>query len=309
MAEVLVPGGGWTFDGDLLRIVLGSVRRADQLRRARGEITVPVVAIAGVTFSPGRRAELRLRLRDGADPFLQVGGGLLSDQFDPYRLAIPASSGGAAEYLVDEIRNTLTIEQVPPGAVDHYLVAGPAVPLSARADDGVASFDGSHVRLEWTRWASPAKTLAGPQLISLDAITGLEWSPMTATRTGFLRFNVRDNAPRPAQEDPACLTWGAMRRNRWGSFVSVKTKAQAMGGTTSMVAAAVAARLPHPYRTSDTAAITEIPPGRQPAVGPDRADHDALLRRLRELGTLRDEGMLTDDEHKAAKQAVLRQFY
>jgi hypothetical protein len=308
MAEVLVPDGSWTFDGDLVRIVLDPGRRGREFRRARGDIAVPVLAIAGVTYSPGRHGGLRLRVRDGADPFLQVGGGQLRDQFDPYRLAIPSSSTGAAEYLVDELRNALTIEQVPPGAVDHYLVAGPAVPLTARADDGVATFDGSHLRLEWTGWASPAKRAAGPQQISLDAIERVEWSPMAGTRGGLLRFAVRGTAPRAAHDDPTSLTWGAVRRNRWGSFASVKTASQAMGGTTSLVAAAVAARLPHPYRTFDTTSLPVLPPGAEAAADPEPGDHDALSRRLRELRKLRDEGLLSDDEHEAAKQSVLRQL-
>lgn len=152
MAEVRVPSGTCTFDGDLLRIVLGDDRRARTLRQARGELAVPASAIAGVTYSPGRHAQLRLRLREGADPFLQIGGQQIRERFDPYRLLVPTDAGGAAEYLVDEVRNALTIEQVPASPTDHYLVDAPAVPLTTRADDGIASFDGSHLRLEWTRW-------------------------------------------------------------------------------------------------------------------------------------------------------------
>lgn len=105
-----MSSGTWAFDGDLLRIVLGPGRRARTLRQARGELAVPVTAIAGVTYRPGRHAQLRLRLREGADPFLQIGGGQISDWFDPYRLAVPTEASGAAEYLVDEVRNALMIE-------------------------------------------------------------------------------------------------------------------------------------------------------------------------------------------------------
>ncbi|HEX2316000.1 MAG TPA: SHOCT domain-containing protein, partial [Thermomonospora sp.] len=37
-------------------------------------------------------------------------------------------------------------------------------------------------------------------------------------------------------------------------------------------------------------------------------EHDALLRRLRELGELHREGVLTDEEFATAKQALLRRF-
>ena len=37
-------------------------------------------------------------------------------------------------------------------------------------------------------------------------------------------------------------------------------------------------------------------------------DHDALLRRLRELGELRRTGVLSDEEFTLAKQAVLKRM-
>ncbi|NEC23774.1 SHOCT domain-containing protein, partial [Streptomyces parvus] len=43
----------------------------------------------------------------------------------------------------------------------------------------------------------------------------------------------------------------------------------------------------------------------EPAAAP-AGDHDALLRRLRELGELHQAGVLTDEEFSTAKQAVLR---
>lgn len=38
------------------------------------------------------------------------------------------------------------------------------------------------------------------------------------------------------------------------------------------------------------------------------ADHDGLLRRLRELGELHSTGVLTDDEFALAKKAILDRF-
>ncbi|MEU0779011.1 SHOCT domain-containing protein, partial [Streptomyces sp. NPDC006135] len=49
-------------------------------------------------------------------------------------------------------------------------------------------------------------------------------------------------------------------------------------------------------------------PGDSPPVAPAEDDHDALLRRLRELGELHRTGVLTDDEFTAAKQAVLKRM-
>ena len=71
----------------------------------------------------------------------------------------------------------------------------------------------------------------------------------------------------------------------------------------ALVAAAVQARLPHPA----------APAPKQPtAPAPERPapeeDHDALLRRLRELGDLHRSGVLTDEEFTMAKQAVLKRI-
>ncbi|NDL60575.1 DUF4429 domain-containing protein [Phytoactinopolyspora mesophila] len=291
MNEVIVRDGTWTFDGELVRIVPGQDRQVHHLRQALGELTVPLLAIAGVAYEPGRKGgRLRLRLRDGADPFLQVTGGKLAENADPYRLAVDRDTTGAAEYLVDEIRQALMLEQVPPGTCDHYLLPGPAVPLTATAGDGTASFDGKQIHIEWTEWAEDVKKSAGTRQITLDDITGVEWVPIVGWTNGFLRFRVSGASSLLPKHDPNCITWG-MRRE---------------GGTTSLLAAAVVARLPHPASPS-----VAVPRSEQPsnaASGAEENDHDAVLRRLRELGDLHREGVLTDAEFASAKQALLRKL-
>jgi hypothetical protein len=73
-----------------------------------------------------------------------------------------------------------------------------------------------------------------------------------------------------------------------------------------LLAAAVVARLPHPSAGPAGAAApaltTRVP---EPAAD---TDYDTLLRRLRELGDLHNDGVLTDEEFAAAKQALLHQF-
>ncbi|WP_166350113.1 DUF4429 domain-containing protein [Phytoactinopolyspora limicola] len=291
MAEVIVRDGTWTFDGELVRIVPGQDRRVDALRQALGELTVPLRAMAGITYEPGRKGgRLRLRLRDGADPFLQVAGGKLGDDADPYRLAIDSTTAGMAEYFVDEVRNALMLEQVPPGPCDRFLMPGPAVPLTASAGDGTASFDGTRIHIEWTEWAEDGKKAGGPRQISLDDVLGVEWVPIVGWTNGFLRFRLTAASALMPKHDPNCITWG-MRR---------------LGGTTAMLAAAVAARLPHPGAAGgdDSPALAAAPATPAPGDG----DHDALLRRLRELGDLHRDGVLTDDEFTTAKQALLRQL-
>ncbi|GAA3101468.1 hypothetical protein GCM10020254_53810 [Streptomyces goshikiensis] len=76
---------------------------------------------------------------------------------------------------------------------------------------------------------------------------------------------------------------------------------------TALVAAAVAVRLPHP------AAPAALPERAAPAAGAlageaAAEDHDALLRRLQELGDLRAKGILTDEEFAETKALILRRF-
>ncbi|MFJ7048014.1 DUF4429 domain-containing protein [Streptomyces sp. NPDC101112] len=287
MAEILQRDGSWTFDGDTLRLTPGRDKSVSLLRKTLGELSIPLGALAGISFEQGRKSgRLRLRLRDGADPLLQVTGGRLTDGNDPYQLSVDADRYGVAEYLVEEIRNALLLDQVPADAVGAYLLPGPVVPLSVSAGDGTASFDGEHVRLEWNWKTEDAKAAAGPRTLALADIAAVEWQPSVGLENGCLRFTVR-NAPTkaPAKYDPNSVElWGFKK-----------------DPLMALVAAAVQARLPHPSSAGDTAPKQLAPTG-----GGD--DHDALLRRLRELGELHRSGVLTDEEFTLAKQAVLKRM-
>ncbi|MCK2212627.1 DUF4429 domain-containing protein [Actinomadura sp. ATCC 31491] len=282
MAEIAVPDGSWTFNGEILRIVPGSGKEIHELRRTLGAVAVPREAVAGVTFEPARKGgHLRLRLRKGADPLSDAVAGALGPPADPYRLAIPRTRAGAAEYFADEVRDTLEIYQQPAGPCDGYLLPGPDLPISATAGDGTAIFDGERVRLEWTGFASAEKEQAGPQEYPLAQITGVEWKPQSGMGYGTLRFRVKGEGPaRQPQKDPRCVSWGIQR----------------FGGTTALVAAAVLARIPR-----------EAPEPPPPPVADDA--HDAVLRRLAELGELHRAGVLTDEEFASAKQAVIRRLH
>ncbi|GAA2337330.1 DUF4429 domain-containing protein [Streptomyces kunmingensis] len=296
MAEIIQRDGTWTFDGETLRLVPGRDKNVNLLRKALGEVTVPLQALAGVSFEHGKKTgRLRLRLRDGADPLLQATGGKLTDGADPYQLTVESDRYGVAEYIVDEIRNALLLERVPSSACTAYVLPGPSVPLSVSAGDGTASFDGEHIRLEWNWKTEDAKASAGTRLLALSDIAAVEWQPAVGLENGCLRFVVRSSPTKaPPKYDPNSIElWGFKK-----------------DPLMALVAAAVQARLPHPGAGS--AAQKELPP--RPAPAPDPApappedDHDALLRRLRELGELHRAGVLTDDEFAAAKQAVLKRL-
>ncbi|WP_433337240.1 DUF4429 domain-containing protein [Spirillospora sp. CA-294931] len=287
MPEITTHDGTWTFDGEVLRIVPGHDRSVHKLRKALGEIAVPLQAVAGVAFEPGRKGgRLRLRLRAGADPFSQAVAGGLPGGADPYRLDVGADRTGVAEFFVEDVRNNLIVWEVPDGPCDKYLLPGPPAPITAQAGDGQASFDGERVRLEWNWLASDGKRRAGPQEFALRELVGVEWTPQSGMGYGSLRFRLRDDSPQPpAEEDPHALAWGIQKE----------------GGLTTLLAAAVTARLPHP---------SAPPPAELTAPAAARADDpDTVLRRLRELGDLHRDGILTDEEFTAAKRALLPKLH
>ncbi|CAL9564500.1 hypothetical protein SUDANB145_04694 [Streptomyces sp. enrichment culture] len=294
MAEIIQKDGTWAFDGDALRLTPGRDRSVGLLRRELGELVVPLGALAGISFEQGRKAgRLRLRLRDGADPLLHATGGRLAEPHDPYQLIVEADRYGVAEYFTDEIRNALLLDEVPADPVREYLLPGPPVPLSVSAGDGTAAFDGERVRLEWNWKTEDAKAAAGSRVLPLADITAVEWLPSVGLDNGHLRFTVRGAPTKtPPKYDPnAVELWGFKK-----------------DPLMALVAAAVQARLPHPSgRPAGDAPGT---PARTAAAAtaPAEDDHDALLRRLRELGELHRDGVLTDDEFALAKAAVLKRM-
>lgn len=287
MAEVFGSDGTWTFDGDLLRIVPGTGRDVHRLRRLLGELAVPLEAIAGIAYQPGRKGGvLQVRLREGADPLLQAAAGALTESSDPYRLNVGKERSSLAEYMVDEVRNHLQIEQIGTEPVNRYLLPGPSVPIRASGGDGSVAFDGESIRFEWNWMSDSAKQKAGPHEIALADVARVELHPAIGLDEGHLRFRLKGQAEAPEpKRDPNCLMlWGFKKES----------------AAAITVAAAVVARLPHPSAPPEVPALPE-------PESPE-ADHDVLLRRLRELGDLHKQGVLTDDEFATAKQALLRRF-
>jgi len=297
MAEIIQKDGTWAFDGDALRLTPGRDKNVSLLRKTLGELVVPLGALAGISFEQGRRAgRLRLRLRDGADPLLHATGGRLTEPNDPYQLIVESDRYGVAEYFVDEVREALLLDQVPATPVTEFLLPGPAVPLSVSAGDGTATFDGERVRLEWNWKTEDAKAAAGIRTLPLTDLAAVEWLPAAGLDNGHLRFTVR-NAPTeaPAKYDPHSVElWGFKK-----------------DPLMALIAAAVQARLPHPARTAPVdvrKTLDARPETPSLPVAPVEDGHDALLRRLRELGELHRTGVLTDEEFTMAKQAILKRM-
>ncbi|THA37218.1 DUF4429 domain-containing protein [Streptomyces sp. A1547] len=301
MAEIIQKDGTWTFDGDAVRIVPGRDKGVGLLRQTLGEVVVPLRALAGVSYEPGRKTgRLRLKLRDGADPLLQVTGGRLPDASDPYRLTVEADRTGVAEYFVDEVRNALLLDQVDPGPADAYLLPGPAVPITVAAGDGTVAFDGDRVGLDWNWTTEEAKSSGGPREFRVADLRAVEWSPSKGLDNGWIRFTLAGAPAAPAPKyDPYTVELFGFKKDP----------------LMALVAAAVAVRMPHPRGASapaeaatvlSAAPVPELAASAPEPTAPE--DHDALLRRLRELGDLHQGGILTAEEFAAAKQAVLRRF-
>ncbi|MFE5922113.1 DUF4429 domain-containing protein [Streptomyces sp. NPDC002285] len=295
MAEIIQRDGTWAFDGTTVRITPGLHRSVPLFRQTYGEIAVPLEAVASIVFEPERkRGRLRMRLREGADPLLQATGGRLPDPADPYRLTVDIDRAGAAEYVAEEIRRALLLDQIPKEPTKAYLLPGPPVPVSVRSSDGTVSFDGVQVRIDWSDTSERVKRATGPRIINVGDLVQVEWLPNSGYEDGFLRFVTRETvfSKLPPEKDPYALDlWGSARRDL----------------LTALVATAVTARLPHPSTHPGIADPTDRPQ-LAASVPPPADHHDVLLRRLRELGELHRDGVLTDEEFAMTKAVVLRSF-
>ncbi|MFF0010558.1 DUF4429 domain-containing protein [Streptomyces sp. NPDC005374] len=299
MAEIIQRDGTWVFDGTTVRITPGLHRSVPLFRQTYGEIAVPLEAISGVAFEPERkRGRLRMRLREGADPLLHATGGRLPDPADPYRLTVDVDRAGVAEYVAEEIRRSLLLDQIPKEPTKTYLLPGPPVPVSVRSSDGTVSFDGNRVRIDWADTSDRVKRATGPRIIDVGELVHVEWLPNAGYEDGFMRFVTRGTSfsKLPPEKDPYALDlWGSTRRDL----------------LTAIVATAVTARLPHPSIRDGVeydGEHTARPRLTASTVPPSADHHDVLLRRLRELGELHRDGVLTDEEFAMTKTAVLRGF-
>ncbi|MFZ4296766.1 DUF4429 domain-containing protein [Streptomyces cinereoruber] len=164
---------------------------------------------------------------------------------------------------------------------ERFLVAPPSGPLSFKAYDGKASFDGrAEVSFRWF-WtgASSEKWKAGDQTFSVRDLCGIEWrSPDVFD--GHLRLLARDGGPRPTQpdHDPASVVFGL---------------GYGLVHESLPFAAAVLAAI----RSSDRA---PVPVGsRTPG---------AVAERIRHLGELHRAGLVTDEEFSTKKAELLAEL-
>ncbi|MGI5425520.1 DUF4429 domain-containing protein [Streptomyces sp. CA-179760] len=282
MGDVLAGfHAAWEFESDSVLIRYERGIRTPKLFQALGERRVPLDAIAGVTLTRGKRGTVVLRVepRPGADPLMEAAAGQLKESGDPYRLVMPAEREVLAEYYADELRGLLTES----GPADRFLVAPPKGPLSFKAYDGKASFDGRTVNFRWF-WtgASSAKWKAGDQNFPVGELNGVEWRSPEVFE-GHLRLLHRDpgSAAAQADQDPAAVVFGL-------GYGPVHESLP--------FAAAVLAAV----RTSQPVAAVS-------AAGPRRDPAD-IAERIRHLGELHQAGLVTDEEFSVKKTELLSEL-
>ncbi|MFJ8943643.1 DUF4429 domain-containing protein [Streptomyces sp. NPDC102395] len=286
MGDVLAGfHAAWEFESDSVLIRYERGIRTPKLLSALGERRIPLAAIEGVTLEPGRRgtAVLRIRPREGADPLIEAAAGQLKESCDPYRLVLPGERDALAEYYADELRERLTES----GPADRFLVAAPKAPLSFKAYDAKASFDGRTVRFRWF-WtgASSAKWKAGDQSFPVSELSGVEWRSPEVLE-GFLRLHRGGHAPAGTDQDPATVVFGL----GYG----------AVHESLPLAAAVLAA-----VRTRGS--TPAVPAAAVPAAGPRRRDPADVADRIRHLGELHQAGLVTDEEFSAKKADLLAEL-
>ncbi|PNG22067.1 DUF4429 domain-containing protein [Streptomyces cahuitamycinicus] len=281
MGDVLAGfHAAWEFESDSVLIRYERGIRTPKLFQALGERRVPLEAIAGVTLTRGKRGTVVLRVepRPGADPLMEAAAGQLKESGDPYRLVLPAEREVLAEYYADELRTLLTGS----GPADRFLVKPPEGPLSFKAYDGKATFDGRTVNFRWF-WtgASSAKWKAGDQSFSVGELNGVEWRSPEVFE-GHLRLLRRDETAGPASQadqDPAAVVFGL-------GYGPVHESLP--------FAAAVLAAV----RTSSPVAAVPAP----------RRDPADIAERIRHLGELHQAGLVTDEEFSVKKAQLLAEL-
>ncbi|MER0241538.1 DUF4429 domain-containing protein [Streptomyces sp. HSW2009] len=288
----------WEFDADSVLIRFERGIRTPKLLQVLGERRIPYEALAGVELTPGKRGTVVLRAvpRPGADPLMDAADGQLKEGCDPYRLVLPAEREVLAEYYADTVRGALGPEAGMPA--ETYLVAAPPPPLSFKAYDGKASFDGSSVIFRWF-WtgASSAKWKAGDQRFQISELAGVEWrSPEVFN--GYLRLVARGSdgsESREADQNPAAVVFGmgyglVHDSLPFAAAVLEAVRAGSGGGAGSGLHGTA---VPGPVEPQQVAA---------------RPDPAHIADRIRHLGDLHQAGLLTDDEFTAKKAELLAEL-
>ena len=295
MAEILQKDGTWVFDGDALRLTPGRDKNVGLLRKELGELVVPLGALAGVSFEQGKKTG-RLSCGCATAPTRCCTPPAAGSPSRTTRTSWSSSPTATASPSTSWTRSATPCCWTRSRPTRSTGICCRARPCPCPSPPGTAppSFDGEQIRLEWNWKTEDAKAAAGPRTLAVADISAVEWHPAAGLENGHLRFTVRH----AAHQDPAQVR--PQRRGAVGLQEGPADGAGRGGGPGQASAPGPGRR--H-RRTADGDRSSPSPP---PVSAED--GHDALLRRLRELGELHRTGVLTDEEFAMAKQAILKRM-
>ncbi|MBB6174825.1 hypothetical protein HNR23_004885 [Nocardiopsis mwathae] len=315
----------WRFDGETVFIRYATGWRVHPLLKELAQVDVPVAAIAAVEFTPGsgrgKKWQIRLRLRDRADPFAAVGA-MLTEDGQPFLLAGDAKNHLVAEYYADQLAFSVDAmrerEQdggsaACPNPEKVALGLVPPPPLHIQTTEGTASFDGTSLRLGWSD-GSAAKRKLQRREFELGSIRRVETTPSDGWNYGFLRVVPRDasdDSTGKPEKNLCCLLNDGKREEALSLLMAATVTAHLWAARGGEEAPALDAGANTGAAVTAGAAVAEIASGLARAVRPDGGtdtDAQVIYDRIRELGRLHAEGLLTDEEFGAKKAELLERL-
>jgi hypothetical protein len=297
MEELRGHHGTWRFDLETLHIRFGSGRKVPGLLRALGQCSVPLAAVRDVEFDPGNRKHgwrLRLRLMEGADPYLPLKTTGHAEDFTPLLLTGPRDRELVAEYcaerLTESVQYARDLLEVPLDPVQAAKGLVARLPFHARTGEGSAFFNGERLRLQWDGWiASTAKGEEEAREFPFEELECLQWFPAVGLEEGYLRVVLRGVA----------VSENLKLENDFCTLASHGLK----GSEESLLMAATVNT--HIALAEEGTAPEGAGALAEPAATRPADDSEAVFAKIRELGSLHAEGLLTDSEFSTKKAELL----
>lgn len=262
------------------------MRRRARMHRVLKRLYVPVTALKGLEFTPGfgnPTGTIRFLPRPGASPFHQAAGGDLHPSGDPLAFAFPAEKELLTEYYATEITRAISAHGMADTPADRFLISSPSCHSRLVAFDGTVEWKKEGLHFTWGLEANPMKRRRKQQstvpINKLQSVTWTDWRH-DPDKIGYLRFQVIGNRRAKHQTvDPTTVILDTEERFAEGL----------------VFAAAVLDRMQlkkkPPLRPRSTAALPVL--------------SRETTQLLRELGDLRDAGILTEEEFQAKKRQLL----
>ncbi|MFC5831566.1 DUF4429 domain-containing protein [Nonomuraea insulae] len=299
MDELRGKAATWQFDEEKVVIQYVSRWRTHALLKILARCEVPLAAVAAVDFSAaGKKGwQLQLRLRERADPYAAVGS-LLPEKGQPFLLTGGPDTELVAEYHADQLRlaaDAVRLVTGPRPAEEYALGLVPPVPLHIRTSEGTAMFDGETIRLEWSDDAGSRKNKKRRMEYALKDVRRVEWFPQKSMDEGYLRIVTWEEdgdvkSAKPSKDFACLLTEDSAKQDAWTLVMAATVTAHLWAAT--------------PGPGSERAQLTAGPGRAQLTAGPD-AEPRSVYDRIRELGRLHAEGLLTDEEFASKKAELL----